>query len=134
MYCTTKISEFISKNRLPISMVDWFSKLEAPSTTVRSGITVQKWIVFIDLVKMQVWLVVGFALFYSSFVFCDCNCKLKLNVVGLTNEHISNLFNLTSPYLAVLRIFHLQILGDMVLMVHAKNKTVQKKKNIYFGL
>jgi len=76
---------------------------------------------------MQVWLVVGFALFYSSFVFCDCNCKLKQNVVGLTNEHISNLFNLTSPYLAVLRIFHLQILGDMVLMVHAKNKTVQKK-------
>lgn len=83
---------------------------------------------------MQVWQVVGFALFYSSFVFCDCNCKLKLNVVGLTNEHISNLFNLTSPYLAVLRILHLQILGDMVLMVHAKNKTVQKKIYIYFGL
>lgn len=49
--------------------------------------------------------------------------------MGLTNKHISNLFNLTSPYLAVLRIFHLQILGDMVLIVHAKNKTVQK--NIY---
>lgn len=72
---------------------------------------------FDRLVEIQVWLVVGFTsilLFYTSFIINSFVIIVKAECSGNDERNISNLFNLTSLYLAVLRISQLQFLQNVL--------------------